>query len=323
MLQSPGATANDLEVFWQSWTAELRGGYTPLAEQDVHERLCEYLDDGPTDAQVADWAEGLARRTVQWLEDEARAESTWGTVTDNDALTRAFENLRREGIDARECLGTCLEDGWARLGLEVQGPTRAVFFHAQDAADAVAGWPLLLAFGVVGEQPATRDEARSLAHAVLDALGAQGLHARWTGDPAHRIVVDPFVWRRRRFTPAPGTTRPAVRWREVPRALDLLVPSPEELGRFTQPEYARRTCYAFDVTLTSLYNGVWRMLGGERGQAGVDGLPHSFVPAAELVHWAPRDALLNLPAERASGLWQEARRRRPAPPTARPWWRPW
>lgn len=289
----------DPEPFLRNWAAEIRGGYTPDADLDVLERLCEYLDaDVPPDVDAA--VQATATEATARLLAEARAEEErWTSRTPNDALTAAFAALDHHGILALERAGVTIHDGWAVVGQRLRARHRgAVFFHTQDVIDAVEGLPLLLAFdAVTGSAPAR------IAEEVLDALSAHGLGASWSGAPEDRIAVDPFPWARRRWTPAPPGPPPApAPWRREPRALPLFVPTEQAARTYACDVYAYRTCHALDLQHAALARGAWRALGGDRGQLGTEGDPHTFVPAGGLVRLVPRDATLNLDPVEAAAL---------------------
>lgn len=322
MFPDPGAPYG-AERFLQNLELELRAGYTPLDELDVAERLDEYLDpDCPPEIDHA-LLEQATRALEQWVAARQQDEATWDEATVNDRITAAFAALRAVGVFAAECLGLTIEDGWARAGLDApEGCRGAVFFHQQDVFDALRGRSLLLAFG----DPGGATEPAALAREALDTLAAHGVAASWSGRPEHRIELEPFDWRRRRFTPAPVPTAAPMPWRERPRT-ESLFPGPDEaqLERFHQEVRAVRTCDAFDGWLAEVMRGAWASMHGERGQVGHVGDPHTFVRAGDLTTVAPRDALTNLEPERAAALWDRARAARPPSPApeTRPWWRFW
>ena len=123
-------------VFLESWALEIRAGYTPMGELDVIERLDEYLDpDVPRDVEARLVAE-VTRETERLLREAQGAEARWAGPTMNDRIAAAFEDLRAQGVLAKECAGLTIQDGWGHVGLDVQtGHEGAVFFHQQDVFD--------------------------------------------------------------------------------------------------------------------------------------------------------------------------------------------
>lgn len=289
-------------VFLESWALEIRAGYTPAAELDVAERLNEYLDpDVPPDVEARLLAE-VARETERALREAREAEASWAGPTMNDRITAAFEGLRTRGIVAKECAGLTIQDGWGYVGLDPAASREgAVFFHQEDVFDALHGMSLLLAFGGAQERPESPAQARAVALATLESLAAHGVAASWTGDVADRIEILPFEWRRRRWTQSPRARGGAATWQRGARQVGLFSVSAADLERYVAPVRAYRTTFGFDARLSAIMRGVWRSLGGERGQVGHAGDPHVFVPAGEVTTMMPRDAFANLdPAEAAA-----------------------
>lgn len=289
-------------VFLASWALEIRAGYTPSAELDVTERLNEYLDpDVPPEVEARLFVE-VTRETERLFREAHESETRWVGSTINDRISAAFEDLRARGILAKECAGLTIQDGWGYVGVEAESRHQgAVFFHQQDVFDALHGTSLLLAFGGAQEQAETTAQARAIALSTLESLGAHGVPASWTGRVEDRIEILPFEWQRRRWTVAPPETTSMVKWHQSARQLGLLSVSAQDLERFVQPVRAYRTTFGFDERLSAILRGVWRSLGGERGQVGHAGDPHVFVPAGEVTTMMPRDAFTNLdPAESAA-----------------------
>jgi hypothetical protein len=176
-------------------------------------------------------------------------------------------------------------------------------------------------FDVLGDAAGTREARRATGVEVAEALGAQGLPVSWTGDPDDRLWVEPFRWQRRRWTKAPSSPPRPVAWRQAPRLAPRLGLSPADLAPYRQEVRAFSSTYAFDTFLATLYRGVWRACGGEHGQVGHHGPPHTFVRAGETTVMTPCDGLANLDPERAAMLRRDARRRRTGDGRARlgPW----
>lgn len=129
------------------------------------------------------------------------SQTMWPAETDCDRLDRAFGELNRSGVVARQhfsCCGTCgvgdihaeMDEVRERGGV-VRGYT---FFHVQDTEGAVENGGLFLSYG-----SPTQDEATALriGHAVVDALERHGLKTMWNGEWSKRIGVR-VDWKRRR-----------------------------------------------------------------------------------------------------------------------------
>jgi hypothetical protein len=151
---------------------------------------------------------GAAARFVdEELEAQRRREATWTSPTDCDRLERAFSELDRSGIVARQNFSDCGTCGAAEIGGEMAAARRAgrkvrgyVFFHEQDSERAVDG---LLYMNYGGEDPSEAAQL-AIAREVVATLKQAGLHATWNGRRDTRIRVSPIDWKKRRFTRAPG-----------------------------------------------------------------------------------------------------------------------
>lgn len=332
-------------VFLESWAIEIRAGYTPEEHLDLDERLCEYLDiDVPPQTEARLVAE-VTRETERLLREARELETTWSEVTMNDRIAAAFDDLRARGIFAKECLGLTIQDGWGYVGLEAQPSQEgAVFFHHEDVFDALRGMSLPLAYGGAGERAEEPAQAHAVALSTLEALAGHGVPAAWTGHVEDRIEILPFEWRRRRWSVAPRALGGAAQWQRDMRQLGLFSVRPGDLERFVTPVRAYRTTYGFDARLSLIMRGVWRLLGGERGQVGHRGDPHVFVRAGEITTVVARDALRNLDPGEAAAIRRRAmaaRRARSEVTTVktdgtetaagvatdqargRPWWKIW
>jgi len=332
-------------VFLESWTLEIRAGYTPAEHLDLTERLNEYLDiDVPPHIEARLVAE-LTQQTERLLREAREVEATWAGPTMNDRITAAFADLRTRGILAKERAGLTIQDGWGYVGLEARPDHEgAVFFHQEDVFDALRGMSLPLAYGGAGEQAEDPSQAHAIAVSILDSLASHGVPAAWTGRVEDRIEILPFKWQRRRWTAAPREISGATPWQRDMKQLGLFSVSARDLEPFMQPVRAYRTTFGFDARLSFIMRGVWKSLGGERGQVGHGGDPHVFVPAGEMTVMMPRDALRNLDPSEAAAIRRRAMAaRRPGPETMRgvperkktmgetaaaetrrrPWWKVW
>jgi hypothetical protein len=143
------------------------------------------------------------------IADQAEREASWPEVTDCDRLDRAFDQLEREGIVARQhfsCCGTC---GVAEIHQEITDATERnlpirgyAFYHVQDTESAVEGHGIYLNYGACKEG---HDAAVAIGHEVAKTLESHGLRVEWSGSLDQRIGV-PMDWKRRR---SPKRSQPA------------------------------------------------------------------------------------------------------------------
>jgi hypothetical protein len=261
---------SDIRDFLESWEMEIRAGYTAA------DTLLEALDE-----RAADWFESfsdfgpklrerLRAHTERFIADEQLRESKWTDPTMNDRLTGAFDELNRQGVLAQPCQGLTIQDGWAYSGVEGSADQRGVaFFQHEDIIDAVGGGGLLIAFGAIGVDPAEDDAATlALGHQIVSVLERNGVPCRWSQSIRERIRIEPFEWRKRRWTAAPPYERLAARQMRA----------------------------------------IWKELGNSGdAQVGHVGLPHAFVRAGEVTSMAPQPAIENLREEK-DGLFDRGRR---------------
>jgi hypothetical protein len=306
--------------FVVNWELEIRAGYTPADEllDDLSERFsgCTYTDeelDPDTDTELR---RELIDHTNRFVEDQRREELTWDAVTVNDSIKAAFDDLRQQDLVVWEKAGLTIQDGWA-VAAETRrsGDRGAVFFHQQDVYDALAGHSLLLAFGLFAEGD---DATSELGEDVVAALRARGVATRWNSNPTRRIELEPFSWRKRRWTEAPrfprlADARPRGGWwaKLTGRGRSPISPSlgdhaplsPDPLTQLSLAEQfvwkraALRTDQGFDSLLAESVRGAWHAAGGERGQAAHRGRPHMFLRAGEIACFVARDAFDNVCVE--------------------------
>lgn len=173
--------------------SELRIGFTPV-DEIVELALDVVEDDDPARFRAA--VEHLLAVESQALR---REQEKWPAETDCDRLDRAFADLERRGIVARQNFSCCQNCGsteiWGEVydavdaGASIHGHT---YYHAQDAEGAAEGCGLFLAYGSV-EEGGTAEVGRE----IVSVLNAHGLAAEWNGTPQTRIRV-PLDWKRRR-----------------------------------------------------------------------------------------------------------------------------
>jgi hypothetical protein len=129
-----------------------------------------------------------------------RDQKSWPAVTDNTRLDRAFAELEKEGIVARQnfwCCGTCggdaIVDEIARANKRCHTFDGYTYFHEQDTAIAVLGHGLNLGYGTPDFDP---KESVAIGLLVVKALRKHGLKPQWSGDLEDHIHV-PIKWQRR------------------------------------------------------------------------------------------------------------------------------
>ena len=137
--------------------------------------------------------ERVRKATRDALALRMRAEALWPKVTDADRLTRAFAELRKQGVTAKEHFTEFRDTGESLLS-KARG-RGWVFFHQQNTEQARYG-SLYLYFGV---PDGSRAKRRQIADEVVKALRAQGLDPHWVGD-VDRAIWLPVVWLKRRAT---------------------------------------------------------------------------------------------------------------------------
>ncbi len=305
--------------FLKGWEYEIRAGHTPMAEipEEMSERFFEHFPFtfGPKTEQrlIAE----LTQWTHQVLAREQEKESTWLEPTTNDRISAAFETLRAKGITALENTGCSIQDGWGYVGLgQLRSDVGAAFFHHLDVADALEGDDLLVAFGSYETSPQwNTGKSQAIGRQVLEALIDCGVAAQWGGTADERIRIQPFEWRKGRWTKSPRispVTRPMTF--QADSSSLLAVPEelkPENLRDYTQPVVAVRSSAGYNLELASIYKTLWRNHGGVRGQMCHASPPHIFVPAGEQTAMAVRNAYLNLSAAEANDIRLKAFNTRP------------
>lgn len=140
---------------------------------------------------------------TQLLKERREEEARWAGPTANDALDQAFTVLRDQGIFALQNAGATVEQGWQRVSEEASllaGSVRGVaFFVEDDVRRAVRGGALWLSAGA----PGARDDSEAslrVRQEVRDCLAHHGLETRGSGTPDALIRLEPFPWRKRRWT---------------------------------------------------------------------------------------------------------------------------
>jgi hypothetical protein len=192
---SPAMKAEDRETLEAFCRRLVYAGYeTP---EQMLASAVGYLEGLATPAQVRRAARPLLARL---LAEHAREQASWPAVTDCDRLDRAFAELERAGILARQDFSCCRTCGAHDLRRELverrkEGlPSRGfVFFHVQGTERVVETGELLLEVGEADR----REKAEQVSHLVVDALQRHGLRAVWGGD-WHEPPIVRLDWKRRR-----------------------------------------------------------------------------------------------------------------------------
>jgi hypothetical protein len=173
-----------------------RSGFGTETEviEDIEQRVEDELGD--SDPELVRELQAEARRLLAAQHAE---ELTWTGPSTNDAIERAFEELNENGVVALENAGYTQSDGWSDANEAADDrdppPRGAVFYHGQDVERGVAGEGLYLTFGAYADG----DEASlAIAREVCDTLASHGVKTSWDGSAKTRILIPPFVWRRRR-----------------------------------------------------------------------------------------------------------------------------
>jgi hypothetical protein len=132
----------------------------------------------------------------------AAEQEAWPPVTDWDRLDMAFMALRERSMIAQHMAGYTLSDGYSdvvALWDDAGRPAETVgycYYHQQDAERALAGGGLCLAFGPMA--PALEDaEGPRVGQLIAGAMRDAGLTVEWSGTFDERLLLTPFVWRRR------------------------------------------------------------------------------------------------------------------------------
>ncbi|MET9230272.1 hypothetical protein [Lentzea sp. NPDC003310] len=168
----------------------LTGGYSSRVQ--LTELAEEYLVAGENRPVSREQAAALVDRL--WL-DRVAEQAGWQGETDPERITRAFAELDRAGITARENFTCCRTCGQDEIGAEsAPGARGFVYFHSQCTDSAAAGHGLTLLYGGFDGSAET---TTAIGDEVVAALAAAGLQTRWDRDPGRTITITPLDWRRR------------------------------------------------------------------------------------------------------------------------------
>lgn len=188
----------------------------PENEAAIREELAERIEAGSTPVEwifdiVLDSVEetrcsddelrGFAERTlVEMSAERWREEKDW-PETDNDRLDRAFAELERQGIIARQDWTCCCSCGWAEMEREIATAREegrdvigCVFYHDQDADRVRGSGELAFAFGSVDDDT---EKDCGIGRRLVDALRSAGFRVEWDEHEWLRVIVTGFNWQRR------------------------------------------------------------------------------------------------------------------------------
>lgn len=178
-----------------SITMDVRSGFYSR-QQIITRGQAQFLNDARNRAWLSD--EVLREMTDRAITRQLQAQRGWPPHTDCDSLDAAFAALEREGIVARHDYACCQGCGHAELKGEMaqgRGDVQGyVFYPHQDTEKALAGYGLMLSYGVLeGDERAQIKVGQRIVFALRDA----GLATAWSGSPYERIYIRNFKWQRR------------------------------------------------------------------------------------------------------------------------------
>jgi len=175
----------------------------------------------------ADFYQAVSATVDKYLARYLIMESGWVTATDCDKLDKAFCELEKRGIVARQHFACCNDCGHQEMQSEVRrvlGRGRArkrdrvikavneamtqasqamtdlkgfAFFHQQDTQRAIKQGTLFLTFDSLEKNV---EKAVEVGATVVDVLKDVGFVVTWNGSYLQRIAVTKVSWRKRRFS---------------------------------------------------------------------------------------------------------------------------
>lgn len=191
--QTPEPTLHEqLEDFI---TEQVAAGY--FDDRTIIRLAAQMYDDMGTKATLQKLAKPILARARAA---HKRDQKSWPAITDNVRLDRAFADLQKDGILARQnfwCCGTCggdaVVDEIARANKRKHTFDGYTYFHEQDTAIAVLGHGLNLGYGTPDFEP---KESVAIGLLVVKALRKHGLKPQWSGDLEDHIHI-PMNWQRK------------------------------------------------------------------------------------------------------------------------------
>jgi hypothetical protein len=179
---------------------EVAAGFWDASE--VEQAALDYFEEEPEANRLEP---SLLHRIVGVETDRAFAaqldlQRQWPAVTDCDRLDRAFGDLNRSGIVARQNFACCTNCGHVEIGAEIDAAEKSgakvigyTFYHFQGTECAVELGDLYLAYSdLKGEEEASVRAGRS----IVDTLERHGLTVEWNGSFKQAILVK-LTWQRR------------------------------------------------------------------------------------------------------------------------------
>lgn len=165
--------------------------------------------------QSADGRESLKAELEKIVDEELSAhrkrEGEWSFLTDADRLSRAFKQLEKQGVIARERFADCRKCGVADMKLlredlleRGQRADGYVFFTDQDADGLSESGELVLEYGSFREGD---EAAKTLGARVEKALETHGFSPVAETDEEGGetyLVLSGLEWQKRRFTRPPA-----------------------------------------------------------------------------------------------------------------------
>jgi hypothetical protein len=167
-------------------------------EQAAIDGFLHDLDDKQVEPALLERIAGV--ETDKAFAAQLNVQRQWPAVTDCDRLDRAFADLNRSGIVARQNFACCTNCGHAEIGAEVEDAeklgtkvTGYAFFHFQDTERAVVHGDLFLTYSdLAGDQTA----GVRIGQNIVEALRRHGLAVEWNGSFDKAILVK-LKWQRR------------------------------------------------------------------------------------------------------------------------------
>jgi hypothetical protein len=195
-----GGPTSPVEEVRQFIRKQVAGGFLDADEVEQSAMDCFEHDfvGKHLDAAILKRIAGV--ETDKAFAEQLDAQRQWPAVTDCDRLDRAFADLNRRGIVARQNFTCCNTCGHAEIGEEIEAERKSgtkvigyTFFHLQGTEGAVAHGDLYLAHGdLAGDEAA----GVKIGRAIVESLERHGLAVEWNGsfDKAVRVKL---TWQRR------------------------------------------------------------------------------------------------------------------------------
>jgi hypothetical protein len=182
----------------QNWSDSI--WWVEAAHQSQEEAIAAVEAKWSSDDYPDQLESAIRHATEELIAEHLREQAAWPAVTDCDRLDASFADLNGRGILARQNYEQTLTSGAAAVWEEIRQeqakrPVRGfVFFHEQDAEQAVRCDGPVLAWGAVAEEDSAWKE---LAEEIMAVLRMHGLNCSWAGSTNSRISIDGMRWQRR------------------------------------------------------------------------------------------------------------------------------